>query len=480
MAYAQQGAQHCGAADEEEIQLLVECTGCSQQECRAALQVRGGNFDAAALQLVDEDNPGVTDVLSDFRADWLAELGQLGLPADLDYQGAADPVEEEACGRGRSTAVGDGRPMLPRKIVWEVSSQHLLQSKDLAALWRTNSENALLVLSSLAGRPLRTPALRSALLYLARRGCKLAIAERQVYASSTAGGLTTFSYFDLLGGQISPTLDRSLVSLDIDCWSMGKACSLLNDLTSLRFLRVWSLDHAGVYPLGESVGVRWPQSIQAAALPLQLLEHMQGQPPKRLLVFLRDVDLDLPYARTACLHEAAHAGSLEELHLIDTSRTGCLTLRGMFGKEGLLRGAPLRRFLLYRETLVKAGYLEGFFCALKVALPSVEELYAGYTDRRPLAVQKAELRCALEAQPSALRRLATTQQAWSSSVPPDGGEAALVHVRLDMPHDYDHVRTRPVGLSGWDWTCFGSGSPLCPRSTGDVLSYSSSFGICSW
>lgn len=469
---APEDAPESAALDELDVGILEDCTGRPRQECLGALQFCRGSFDAAALQLLSTD---MSDLL-DFRAKWFAEIDVQNTPA-LTSSASAAPDQSS---HTRLSCAEDSRraelcyagPPLPRTCVREVCTRGLLEDTDYRALWTTCRTNAAAALYFLSGRPWsgRSSLPLRALQFLAAHDYPLALAVRRVCVNDTACGRRLAAWscnFDLLGG-----MRNHLVSLDVECWSFLDMQRAFPQLVALRFLRMRSVASQNFFPeqIIESGGLAWPQALRAAAVPGQLLAHMRGTPPKRLLVFFLG-KTDSGPDELQGLRFAVDTGLVEELHLIDTLPRGCLTLKGLFGKGGAIRDAPLRRFLLFREKF--SSLFEGFFCALKVALPCIEEVYAAY---RGVLLQD-ELENFLQARQSTLRRLAIPQQANLPQAVTIAGKSAQTDLRLDLPCEYDHALTRPLGISDWAWTSFGAGSPLCPRSASQPLSYSQSFWV---
>lgn len=447
----------------------MDCTGRARQECLVALEKCEWCPDGAVLQLMS----GGTDPLQDFRSEWLAELGeQRAICSGLTAVEAASPCSD---GDDIRSASKDKRPLLFRKFVWEVCTQGLLATEDLQALWKTCPAHAGIVIPHLAGKalPARARVLEVAVRYLTMQGHLVAMAARQVYAGWSATGLAAWPPRTLQDAKIA----SRLVSLDVDCLSLRQLLSALPQMHALQFLRVWSVVEAWSVvegSLGESraESIDWPSALRAVAVPACVLGCMEGRAPSRLLVLFRTKE-DTGFMAQESLKRAAQSGGVEELHLIDTSHLGSLTLKAMFGKGGVLRGAPLRRFLLHRSSREE---IEGFLCALKVALPCIEEVYAAYSDMRRLHFHQGELESLLDKDQSTLRRLALSSRVWLSRY--DSPKRTLTDLRLQLPHEYNCGLTCPVGVDDWSWTSFGSGSPLCPPSASDPLSYSESFQIC--
>lgn len=391
--------------------------------------------------------------LDEYLTRWVLEItGRTAAPAPLDSEQSVSGSPGHKPGPCEAPMREGVQPPEARR--WLFLLLGFLTFENMGQLWIVCRSWQDLLLHSLSGKAVSPPIALMAERRLAALGCGCALAMRQIYpnAACLGGGLRALRW----GGKAAGS---SLLSLDVDAWTKEGLLAALPHLSLLRFLRVFHLKDDG-WTSAERIA--WPTRLQegAAALPGAVLVHLRGRAPRRLLVFMRSrADVDALQEETSGL---AIRADVEELHLVDLSPVGLTSLRGLFGVGGTLRGAFLRRLLLYRTR--SSDRFEGFFLAVRCALPNLEELYAAYCDSRPAEVQISELSSLLEARGPSLRRIAAANSALQG-VESLGLVGPLPDLRLHLPHNYKSAHTRPEGLGSWAWTWFGAGSPLCPRKT---------------
>jgi len=450
-----------GKFDFSLCQQLGDITRTPLYDCWQALCACKGDMNDALVFLIERRELTRERDLETFRDAWIAEIDtrsvqcsgrNLGHVPSKDTVALLDLESSSSCGRTR----------IPRISIAMMFRCQLLHHSDLMALCVCSVEVNQLWLDCLhvfsgTALPAGSPFLRRAAHSLSARGIPFAMSSRQLHpnCSGSGVGLVPTSLFQAC------TVNESLLSLDIDAWTVLEMISVLPLLVSLRFLRVFHL-------VGRSKSkqpISWPPGLQkgAAAVPGQVLLHTSGRPPKRLLLYLRSYE-DVAASSLQVLHSALHhETATEELHLVDTATKGCTTLRGLFGKAGPLYEAPLRRLLYFRHRT--AAPFEGFLSAVRVALPNLEEVYVSYSSKKCPETARSELVALLSARASTLRRFAVGGEACAGvcirnlamSLP-----GLTVDLRLGLSRKYNFNLSCPEGVADWSWTWFGAGSPLCP------------------
>eukprot|EP00933_Yihiella_yeosuensis_P064000 TRINITY_DN67312_c0_g1_i1.p1 TRINITY_DN67312_c0_g1~~TRINITY_DN67312_c0_g1_i1.p1 ORF type:complete len:504 (-),score=71.45 TRINITY_DN67312_c0_g1_i1:248-1759(-) len=440
---------------------LMEYTNFSWRECWNAFHACNGDVAAAGDKLCD---------LMMFRNDWMSQIDlnkvgdQMG---DINKLDQMDGIQELAV----------ANVAMSEKVILRICSSRFLSESDLGtflgASSRVNSLHDAAIVRAFSGQAISsTSCLQRVARGASRCGHKYGVFIRQVYARPYAPAkkeLTPVAWPDL-GFKVG----SGLVAFDVDFLMTEELFNAMPQLVCLRHLRVLHLSDVR-NELGPKVN--WPSSIKDAALPGSALTFISSssKPPERLLLILRSSSDTFTMAGSLKDSLNHVEEPVHELHLVDISKDGLLTLQGMFSRDnGFLRDAPLRRLLLYR--MPSANRFEGCFRAMKVSLPNLEELFAVFKDCRDPNDILQELRELRQHRSGTLCKIVVSNQSVNGAeavesageVKTSAADCSIVDVdkydfRWMSPSSISDNWMKPsLIIDNCSWSCFGQGNTQHP------------------